>query len=212
MNVLSGITNLYPSEKSYTSSTSPVEGQRDENQSSVVTLSEDALRLSEATAPTKKSMLLNVFGTPQHKIPPQPSSALEDMVYARGGQHIDFTQSPPVWPSDNKALDYNDWLNYEKELDKQTSDRIDIYERSIVAGLSKDEIVAEIKKYNDTLHPRYFHSTSVEKRPNDIERPLYEKPPTGTYLPEVVAQRQNNYEHMVTAMSRSVKDIKKYQV
>lgn len=212
MNVLSSITNPYPSEKSYTNSENPVEGQRDENQSSIVTLSEDAARLSESAASVKKSMLLNVFGTPQHKIPPQPSSALEDMVYARGGQKIDFTQSLPVWPSDNKALNYNDWLNYEKELDEQTNDRIDIYKRSIVAGLSKEEIVAEIKKYNDTLHPRYFHSTSVEKRPNDIERPLYEKPPTGTQLPEVITKRQSNYEHMVTAMTRSVKDIKKYQV
>lgn len=208
MNVLNGITNTYSVGKSQTNSVNTVGEKVAENQSSVVQLSEEAVRASYSGAPAKDSMTFNVFGIAQHRLPPQPSSALEDMVYRRGGQHIDFTQLPPVWPSDNKVLNSADWLHYEEELDKQTNDRIDIYERAMVAGLSKEEIIAEIKQYNASLHPRYSHSTFVENRPNDIERPLYERPPAGTQLS--LTERQNDYDNMVTGMARALKEIKKY--
>lgn len=210
MNILSSIANTHSIGQTTTSSSNNMKEKVEESQSSIVTLSEDAIRASQSGASEKGVRMLDVFVTTPRRLPPQPSSALEEMVYARGGQQIDFTKSPPTWPSDDKALNYDDWLKYEKELDKQTDDRIDIYERSVLAGLSKEEIVSEIKKYNETLHPRYIHNASVEERPNDIERPLYEKPPTGSKRPEVMDQRQNDYANMVTGMTRGFNEIMKY--
>lgn len=157
-----------------------------------------------------KYMMLDVFGTEAHRSPPQPASALEEMIYARGGQKIDFTQVPPRWPDNNQVLNYNSWLDYEKELDKQTEARIDIYEKAMLAGRSKQEIIEQIEQYNSSLGRRYYHSTAVEDRPNDIEREKYQLPPAGTARHEVTARRDEAYHQMVNAMTTARKALQSY--
>ncbi|KOO58750.1 hypothetical protein WH43_07920 [Rheinheimera sp. KL1] len=185
------------------------ESKAKDTPSSVVTLSDKALKASASGASAKDIRIPDGFGSTSHRIPPQPSSALEEMVYGRGGQTIDFTTLPPRWPADNKVLDYQTWLNYEKEIDKQTNDRIEIYERAIEAGLSKEEIIEQIKSYNNKLHPRYFHNSSVAERPGDIERELYKTPPKGSFTPDIMVQRQADYETMVYSMTSLVKEMEK---
>lgn len=184
------------------------ESKTKDTPSSVVTLSDKALKASASGASAKDIRIPDGFGSTSHRIPPQPSSALEEMVYGRGGQTIDFTKSPPRWPADNKVLDYQTWLNYEKEIDQQTNDRIEIYERAIEAGLSKEDIIEQIKSYNNTLHPRYFHNSSVADRPDDIERELYKTPPKGSFTPNIMVQRQADYDTMVHSMTSLVKEMK----
>ena len=184
------------------------ESKTKDTPSSVVTLSDKALKASASGASAKDIRIPDGFGSTSHRIPPQPSSALEEMVYGRGGQTIDFTKSPPRWPADNKVLDYQTWLNYEKEIDQQTNDRIEIYERAIEVGLSKEDIIEQIKSYNNTLHPRYFHNSSVAERPDDIERELHKTPPKGSFTPNIMVQRQADYDTMVHSMTSLVKEMK----
>ncbi|MGY5797736.1 hypothetical protein [Rheinheimera faecalis] len=217
MNILGGTTPNHSVEKfsngiiQNTYEKTP-EQKTEETPSSIVKLSDEAIRSSQSGASAKDIRIPDVFGSTSHRIPPQPASALEEMVYGRGGQKIDFTASPPRWPTDNKVLDYQTWLNYEKEIDKQTNDRIEIYERAIETGLSKEEIIEQIKSYNNKLHPRYFHNSSVADRPDDIERELYKTPPKGSFTPDIMTQRQADYDTMVNSMTKHVKEMKKYMV
>lgn len=181
-----------------------------ESEASVVDISEEARKASASSEPPTKFVMLDSFGSPAHRIPPQPSSALEEMIYHRGSQTIDFTQTPARWPSNNEVLDYDKWLEYEKELDKQTDDRIKIYEQSMLAGLSKEEIIKEIDKYNSTLHPRYIHRTEVEKRTIDIERPPFKLPPSGSYTDNIMNKRAESFQIMVKGMSKNPAMINMY--
>lgn len=184
--------------------------QSQEPQSAIVTLSDAAIRATKNEGAPQKYVMFDSFGTSAHRNPPQPSSALEEMIYARGAQRIDFTQVPPRWPDNNQVLDYETWLTYEKEIDQHTNDRIEIYEQSMIAGRSKEEIIKKIEQYNSTLSPRYYHSTSVEDRADDIERPKNQLPPAGSYTPDMVRIREQSYGEMVSAMTKVRKALQSY--
>lgn len=210
------ISNITPKSNVDLGFTNKMQGHaiqnQDTNQNSDVILSEEALRALREGTPSKNIRYLDTFGSTAHRNPPQPSSALEEMVYRRGGQKIDFiTQTPPRWPDNNQILDYNKWLEYEKEIDKHTNDRIEIYEKSMLEGLSKEEIIKKIDAYNSTLGPRYFHEISVEDRPNDIERPKFQLPPKGDYTPDIMDHRKTSYDTMITAMVVNLKSLKAYE-
>lgn len=179
-------------------------------QSAVVSLSDAAIRAAKHDGAPQKYVMFDSFGTPAHRNPPQPSSALEEMIYARGAQRIDFTQAPPRWPDNNQVLDYETWLTYEKEIDQHTNDRIEIYEQAMVGGLSKEEIIKKIEQYNSTLGPRYYHSTSVEDRADDIERPKNQLPPAGSATPDILKIREQSYGEMVSAMTKVRKILQSY--
>lgn len=179
-------------------------------QSAVVTLSDAAISAAKSDGAPQKYVMFDSFGTSAHRNPPQPSSALEEMIYARGAQRIDFTQVPPRWPDNNQVLDYETWLTYEKEIDQHTNDRIEIYEQSMIAGRSNEEIIKKIEQYNSTLGPRYYHSTSVEDRADDIVRPKNQLPPAGSYTPDMQKIREQSYGEMVSAMTKVRKALQSY--
>jgi hypothetical protein len=185
---------------------------KDTNQDSDVSLSKEAMQALREGTRAKNIRYLDTFGSTAHRNPPQPSSALEEMVYRRGGQKIDFiTQNPPRWPDSNQILDYNLWLEYEKEIDQHTNTRIEIYEKAMLEGLSKEQIIKKIEQYNSTLGPRYFHEISVEDRPDDIERPKFQLPPKGDYTPDLMEHRKSSYDRMITAMVVNLKDLQSYE-
>lgn len=179
-------------------------------QSTVVSLSDAAINAAKHDSAPQKYVMFDSFGTQAHRIPPQPSSALEEMIYARGAQRIDFTQVPARWPDNNQVLDYETWLSYEKEIDQHTNQRIEIYEQAMVAGLSKEEIIQKIEQYNSTLNSHYYHSTAVEDRADDIERPKNQLPPAGSSTPDILKIREQSYGEMVSAMSKVRKALQSY--
>lgn len=179
-------------------------------QSAVVRLSDAAIRAAKQDDAPQKYVMFDSFGTPAHRNPPQPSSALEEMIYARGAQRIDFTQAPPRWPDNHQVLNDETWLTYEQEIDQHTNDRIEIYEQAMVAGLSKEEIIKKIEQYNRTLGTRYYHSTAVEERAEDIERPKNQLPPTGSSTPDILRIREQSYGEMVSAMTKVRKMLRSY--
>ncbi|WP_186505516.1 hypothetical protein [Neptunicella marina] len=64
---------------------------------------------------------------------------------------VDTYSVPHRFADTGAPLDFETWLQREKEIDKVVEQRVDIFNQSKAAGLSDDEILDKLKQFDATL-------------------------------------------------------------
>lgn len=154
----------------------PVSTENDPSQtayiasSTIVHISDKALELQKSYNATPAFLIKDAYVSAPHRLPPDPATPLEDMVYRRDGLRINTETNPPRWMDSTDIVNYDEWLKSEQLIDQHVDKRIALFKEGKAEGLSDSQIIQQIEDYNSTLPDRFHHDTKVQTDAGTIYR------------------------------------------